>query len=106
MGEGVGEGRGILTNDAPYRQHQRDCSIKVGSDECHFNASLTVRGKITMTMSINHNFLRRKEICKLAIKQAINQSRQPHEASTQITSFTGSFFWGTKNVFPTHDILL
>ena len=27
--------------------HQNDCCIKVGSDESHFNVSLTVRDKVT-----------------------------------------------------------
>ena len=51
QGGGCGGGGGTLTNDAPYRHHQHDCSIKMGSDESHFNASSTVRDKITLTVS-------------------------------------------------------
>ena len=35
---------------------QNDSCIQVGSDERYFNVSLTVRGKVTKTASINHNF--------------------------------------------------
>ena len=35
--------------------HQNDCCIKVGSDESHFNVSLTVRDS-HRTVSTNHNF--------------------------------------------------
>ena len=36
--------------------HQNDSCIKMGSDENHFNVSLIVRDKVTMTASIDHNF--------------------------------------------------
>ena len=36
--------------------HQNDFCIKMGSDENHFNVSLIVRDKVTMTASIDHNF--------------------------------------------------
>ena len=35
--------------------HQDDFCIQMGSDECHFNVSLTVRDKVTR-LSINHYF--------------------------------------------------
>ena len=35
--------------------HRNDFCIKVGSDESHFNVSLTVRDKVT-TVSTIHNF--------------------------------------------------
>ena len=31
-------------------------SIKMGSDESHFNVSLIVRDKVTRNVSTNHNF--------------------------------------------------
>ena len=37
------------------------CIIKMGSEESHFNVSAFVRGKVTKTASINHNFLQREE---------------------------------------------
>ena len=36
--------------------HQNDSSIKMGSDESHFNVSLIVRDKVTKTVSTDHNF--------------------------------------------------
>ena len=37
--------------------HQNDFCIKVGSDESHFNVSLTVRDKVTKkTVSTDHSF--------------------------------------------------
>ena len=35
---------------------QNDSCSQVGSDERYFNVSLTVSGKVTKTVSINHNF--------------------------------------------------
>ena len=35
--------------------HQNDFCIKLGSDESHFNVSLTVRGKVTGQVSTDHN---------------------------------------------------
>ena len=35
--------------------HQNDCCIKVGSDESHFNVSLTVRDS-HKTVSTDYNF--------------------------------------------------
>ena len=32
---------------SPHRHHQHDSCIKMGSDESHFNVSLTVRNKVT-----------------------------------------------------------
>ena len=40
--------------------HKNDTCIKLGSDESHFNVSLIVRGKVTKTVSINHNFRRER----------------------------------------------
>ena len=39
-----------------HSHHQNDFCIKVGSDESHFNVSLTVRDKVTKTVSTDHNF--------------------------------------------------
>ena len=36
--------------------HQNDFCIKMGSDESHFNVSLSVRDKVTNTVSINLSF--------------------------------------------------
>ena len=36
--------------------HQNDPCIKMGSNESHFNVSLTVKDKVTKIESINHNF--------------------------------------------------
>ena len=36
--------------------HQNDFCIKIGSDGSHFNVSLSVRDKVTNTMSMIHNF--------------------------------------------------
>ena len=40
--------------------HQNDSSIKMGSDENHFNVLLIVRDKVTARLSTNHNFLDEK----------------------------------------------
>ena len=39
--------------------HQNDTCIKMGSDESHFNVSLTVRDKVT-GLSTNHSLLEEK----------------------------------------------
>ena len=36
--------------------HQNYFCIKMGSNECHFSASLIVRDKVTRQMSTDHNF--------------------------------------------------
>ena len=41
--------------------HQNDSCIKMGSDESHFNVSLTVRDKVTnKTVTTNHNLFEEK----------------------------------------------
>ena len=52
MGGGGGEGlwkwgRGRLLYLSLHCHHQNDSCIKMGSDESHFNVSLTVRDKVT-----------------------------------------------------------
>ena len=41
--------------------HQNDSCTKMGSDESHFNVSLTVRGKVTRQCPQTTTFLKRKE---------------------------------------------
>ena len=41
--------------------HQNDSCIKIGSDESHFNVSLTVRDKVTRQCPQTTTFLKRKE---------------------------------------------
>ena len=41
--------------------HQNEFCIKMGSDESPFNASLTVKAKITKTVFTDHSFGRGKE---------------------------------------------
>ena len=41
--------------------HQNDFCIKAGSDESHFNVSLTVRDKVTRQRPQTTTFLKRKE---------------------------------------------
>ena len=36
--------------------HQNDSCIKMGSDESHFNVSLTARDKIKKAVSTDHKF--------------------------------------------------
>ena len=48
-------GRGYLALHYHYRN---DSCIKMGTNESHFNVSLTVRGKVTKTVSTNQNFQR------------------------------------------------
>ena len=46
---------------ALHFHHQNDSSIKMGSDESHFNVSLTVRDKVTnKTVTTNHNLFEEK----------------------------------------------
>ena len=51
MGGGGGElwrwGKREIIYLSLHCQHQNDSSIKMGSDESHFNVSLTVRDKVT-----------------------------------------------------------
>ena len=42
----VGEEREIIYLSL-HCHHQNDFCMKLGSDECHFNVSLTVRDKVT-----------------------------------------------------------
>ena len=35
--------------------HQNDSCVNMGGDESHCNVVLLVRGKVTKTVSINHN---------------------------------------------------
>ena len=42
---GGGGGESIYLS--PHCHHQNDSCIKMGSDESHFNVSLTVRDKVT-----------------------------------------------------------
>ena len=54
---GLGEkGKREITFLSLHCHHQNDSCIKVGSDERHFNVSLTVRDKVTKTVSTDHNF--------------------------------------------------
>ena len=48
----VGRGRLYISL---HCHHQSDSCIKMGSNESHFNVSLTVRDKVTR-LSIDHNF--------------------------------------------------
>ena len=41
--------------------HQNDSCIKMGSDESHFNVSLTVKDKVTRQCPQTTTFLKRKE---------------------------------------------
>ena len=55
----VGEGGMEVGGEGDYipiAHHQNDFCIKMGSDESHFNVSLTVRNKVTKTESTDHNF--------------------------------------------------
>ena len=52
----VGE-KGDYIPIAIHCHHQNDSCIKMGSDESHFNVSLTVRDKLTRhAVSTDHNF--------------------------------------------------
>ena len=50
---GVGEEGGSQIIYTYIVHHQNDTCIKMGSDESHFNVSLIVRNKVTV--STNHN---------------------------------------------------
>ena len=43
-----------ITQHCHHQNHP--CIIKMGSEESHFNVAAIVRGKVTKTASINHNF--------------------------------------------------
>ena len=45
------EGRGILLYLSLHCHHQNDSYIKMGSDDNPFNVSLTVKNKVTKTVS-------------------------------------------------------
>ena len=54
-GRRYGGGGGETIYLSLHCHHRNDFCIKVGSDESHFNVSLTVRDKVTR-VSTNHNF--------------------------------------------------
>ena len=54
-GGGGGEGREI-TYQSLHCHHQNDFCIMMGTDESHFNVSITVRDKVTRQVSKDHNF--------------------------------------------------
>ena len=58
-GEKVGKREIIYLSLHCHRQN--DSSIKVGSDESHFNVSLTVRDKVTRQCPQTTTFLKRKD---------------------------------------------
>ena len=43
-----------------HSHHQNDSSIKMGSDESHFNVSLTARDKVTRQCPQTHNLFEEK----------------------------------------------
>ena len=60
-GEGGGGGGMEVGEEGDYisiatLSPQNDSCIKMGNDESHFNVSLTVRDKVTKTVSKDHNF--------------------------------------------------
>ena len=54
-----GEGDSVLYLSL-HCHHQNDSCIKMSSDESRFNVSLTVRDKVTKTVSRDHNSGNRK----------------------------------------------
>ena len=54
-------GGGGLLYLSLHCHHQNDSFIKVGSDESHFNVSLTVRDKVARQRPQTTNFRKRKE---------------------------------------------
>ena len=56
--EGGGRGRVYVSL---HCDSWNDSCIKMGSDESHFNVSLTVRGKVTRECPQTTTFLKRKE---------------------------------------------
>ena len=50
---GGGRGRLYITL---HCHHHNDSYIQMGSDESHFNVLLTVRDKVTNTVTTNHDF--------------------------------------------------
>ena len=58
-GEKVGKREIIYISLQCHRQN--DSSIKMGSDESHFNVSLTVRDKVTRQCPQTTTFLKRKD---------------------------------------------
>ena len=50
------------THTHTFCHNQNDSCIKMGTDESHFNTSLTMRDKVTIkTVSTDRNILKRKE---------------------------------------------
>ena len=66
MGGERGEGPGTEVGEryiiylSLHCHHQNDSSIKMGSDENHFNVLLIVRDKVTARLSTNHNLFDEK----------------------------------------------
>ena len=57
---GVEVGKREIISLSLHSHHQNDSCMKIGSDESHFNVSLIVRDKATKTVSIDHNFRRKR----------------------------------------------
>ena len=60
-GGGGGGGERKMIYLSLHFHHQNDSCIKMGSDESHFNVSLTVRDKVTRQCPQTTTFLKRKE---------------------------------------------
>ena len=63
---------------------QNDSCIKVGSDDRHFNLSLTVRDKVTR-LSTDHNFWKEREA-----KVELNHGPSAYQPNTLPLNQTGS----------------
>ena len=64
--------------------HQNDTSIKMGSDEGHFNVSLIVIGKDAKTVSINHNVWRERRAAEAESNRGLS-AYQPNVLTLELT---------------------
>ena len=73
-----GVGGGDYNYTYRYSHHQNDFSIKVGSDESHFNVSLIVRDKVTRQCPQTTTFEEKGEPKRIRTKVPPHTSLTPY----------------------------
>ena len=74
-----GGGRGRLVYLSLHCHHQNDSCIKMGSDESHFNVSLTMRNKVTRQCPQTTTFEEKGEPKQIRSKVPLLTSLTPYK---------------------------
>ena len=75
-----------------HSHHQNDSWIKMGSDESHFNVSVTARDKVTKTVSTDHNLSEEKRRAEAAESSRGPSAYQPNASPLGQTGSTCNGF--------------